>query len=395
MCLLAALLCLMSFSGFGRADEVKFTPSIAVKEEHNDNILYGSSDTFKDSYTTISPGLSFLEKTERLDVNLSGRADRRIYSRYSEFNATDQFYDGKVGYSLTERLGVTGKAAYSKDSRPDRDLETTGLTYTGVTRYRQNYGFGVNYLLSEILAGTFQYNYLNDTYDDSRYTDLEAHMFNMGVVHDLSYFMQKTQARMNAGYARYNMPDFRVDNYEWTGGVYRALDEKWNLLLDAGLRYTTSRYTFTETTSSPPYYVSKYDNNQDWGGVGQLALMYKGLKNSGELRIKHDIMPASGRSGASERTEFLFGVNRRLTYEFRCAINGGYFINKSRAGQYSVQEIDENSIWISPGLIYDYSKDVSFSVSYTYNKTRYNVSKTDAERNLFQVRYRIQHDLFN
>jgi hypothetical protein len=92
---------------------------------------------------------------------------------------------------VTERLGITGKAAYSKDSRPDRDLETTGLTYTGVTRYRQAYGFGVNYLLSEILLGTFQYDYLNDTYDDPRYTDLEAHAFNMGVVHDLSYFARR------------------------------------------------------------------------------------------------------------------------------------------------------------------------------------------------------------
>jgi len=264
-----------------------------------------------------------------------------------------------------------------------------------VTRYRQSYGFGVNYLLSEILLGTFEYNYLNDTYDDPRYSDMEAHVFNAGVVHDLSYFMQKTQVRMNVGYARYNIPSFRVDNYEWTAGVYRALDEKWNLLLDAGLRYTSSRYTFTEATSSPPYYVSKYDNSQDWGGVGQLALTYKGLKNSGEARIKHDIMPASGQSGTSERTEFLLGMNVRLNYEFSCALNGGYFINRSKAGQYSVQKIDQDSIWISPGLIYNYSKDVSFNLSYTYNKTRYNISGTDAERNLFQVRYRFQHDLFN
>jgi len=381
--------------GSGRADEVKLTPSVAIKEEYNDNILYAASGAFRDFFTTVSPGLSFLEKTERLTVDLSGRADRRVYSKYSEFNATDQFYNGKGGYSVTERLGITGKAAYSKDSRPDRDLETTGLTYTGVTRYRQAYGFGANYLLSEILLGTFQYDYLNDTYDDPRYTDLEAHSFNMGVVHDLSYFVQKTQARMNVGYARYNIPNFRVDNYEWTTGVNRALDEKWNLLMDAGLRYTTSRFTFADPTSSPPYYVYRYDSNKDWGGVGQLALTYKGLKNSGELRAKHDIMPASGASGTSERTAFQGSVNMRLTYEFSCTLNGGYFINRSRAGQYSVREIDEDSVWISPGLVYNYSKDVSFNLSYTYNKSRYNTSRTDAERNLFLVRYRIQHDLFD
>ncbi len=394
-CFLVIILCAVSFPGIGRADEIKLTPSVAVKEEYNDNILYGSSETQKDFYTTFSPGLTFLEKTERLQMDLSGRAERRIYSKYSELNATDQFYNGSGQYSLTERLGITGRAEYSQDSRPDRDLETTGLAFTGVTRYRQSYGFGSNYLLSEILLATFSYDYSNDTYNDPRYSDMEAHVFGMGVVHDLNYFMQKTQARTNIKYARYNIPNLRLDNYEWTAGINRALDEKWNLLIDVGLRYTDSSFTYAEFIPIPPFYTNRYENNQDWGAVGQLALTYKGLKNSGDVRINHDIMPASGQSGTTERTSFLFNLTTRLTYEFRCALSGGYFMNKSQAGQYSVQQIDETSIWISPDLIYEYSKDVSFSFSYSYNKTYYHITNTDAERNVFQIRYKIQHDLFH
>jgi uncharacterized protein (PEP-CTERM system associated) len=150
MCFAIILVCTLPFPGVSRADEVRLTPSIEAKEQYNDNILFASSETYKDFYTTLIPGLTFLEKTERLQVDLSGRAERRVYSKYSEFNATDQFYTGSGRYSLTERLGITGKAEYSQDSRPDRDLETTGLAYTGVTRYRQGYGFGSNYLLSEI-----------------------------------------------------------------------------------------------------------------------------------------------------------------------------------------------------------------------------------------------------
>jgi long-subunit fatty acid transport protein len=219
-------------------------------------------------------------------------------------------------------------------------------------------------------------------------------VFGLGVVHDLNYFMRKTQARTNIKYARYNIPTLRLDNYEWTVGINRALDEKWNLLVDAGVRYTDSSFTYAEFIPIPPFFANKYDTNQDWGGVGQLALTYKGLKNSGDIRINHDIMPASGQSGTTERTSFLFNLTTRLTYEFRCVLSGGYFINKSQAGQYSVQQIDEDSIWISPNLVYEYSKDVSLSFSYSYNKTYYHITSTDAERNVFQIRYKIQHDLF-
>jgi uncharacterized protein (PEP-CTERM system associated) len=97
------------FPCLSQADEVKLTPFLAAKEEYNDNILYAPSETYKDFFTMISPGLNFLQKTERLKVDLSGRADRRVYSRYSEFNATDQFYNGTGSYSLTERLGLTAK----------------------------------------------------------------------------------------------------------------------------------------------------------------------------------------------------------------------------------------------------------------------------------------------
>jgi hypothetical protein len=69
-------------------------------------------------------------------------------------------------------------------------------------------------------------------------------------------------------------------------------------------------------------------------------------------------------------------------------------MNKSQAGQYSVQKIDEASIWISPNLVYEYSKDVSLGFSYIFNQTHSYISGRDSERNVFQIRYKIQHDLF-
>jgi hypothetical protein len=50
------------------ADEFKLTPSLAVKEEYNDNILYSTTNTQKGFITTLSPGLALTERTERMDL---------------------------------------------------------------------------------------------------------------------------------------------------------------------------------------------------------------------------------------------------------------------------------------------------------------------------------------
>ena len=53
------------------ADEFKLIPSIGIREEYNDNIFYSSNDTVDDFITTIRLGLELIERTERLDLNLS------------------------------------------------------------------------------------------------------------------------------------------------------------------------------------------------------------------------------------------------------------------------------------------------------------------------------------
>ena len=53
------------------ADDFKLIPSLAVREEYNDNIFGSVSDTVDDFITTISPGLELVERTERLDLGLS------------------------------------------------------------------------------------------------------------------------------------------------------------------------------------------------------------------------------------------------------------------------------------------------------------------------------------
>jgi hypothetical protein len=384
----------VGIAGNAYPDEFKLTPSLSVKEEYNDNILYTQTDTQKDFIATISPGLVLTDRTERMNIFLSGRIDQRLYSKYSDLNATDQYYEGTGKYAFSPKFNLSGKVLYSRDSLPDRDFETTGLSLTNVKRKRQNYTLSGDYLLSEKTMTTFSSDYQNDVYDNLSRSDLEANTFNLGFIRDLGGFLESTKARMNMDYAKYNMPGMKVDNYEATLGIDRALNEKWNLLFDGGTRYTKSEFETTEFVLVPPFFIERTEKNSGWGFVGQFALTYKGERDNGNLSVVHDISPASGYSGTTERTSIAFSVSRRFAYELYGTLSGGYYINKSNAGEFSTQKIDENMMRISPGIRYEFDKDKAIEASYTYNKTRYNVSNTEAQRNIFFIRFRAQHHLF-
>ena len=67
------------------ADEFKLIPSIAVRGEYNDNIFYTADDTEDDFITTISAGLELIERTERVDLNLSALVSPFFYDDYNDF----------------------------------------------------------------------------------------------------------------------------------------------------------------------------------------------------------------------------------------------------------------------------------------------------------------------
>lgn len=385
-------------------DEFKLTPSLAVKEEYNDNIRYTSTNTDKDFISTISPGLVLTNRTERTAFSLLGRLDHRLYSSNRDLEDTDQYYEVSGEHALTERFNLSGKALYTKDSRPDRDFETTGLALVNVKRERQSYTASGYYLLSERFMTTFGYNYLKDTYDSPTYTGLEANSYNLGFVRDLTGFLESTKARMNIGYAKYNynVSGLKIDNYEATIGVEHPLNEKWSLLFDGGGRYTQSRYKLTEyvlVPIIPPYFyeidvVERMKKNNDWGVIGTLTLSFKGPRDNGTISAVYDLLPAAGRSGTAQRSSFVFNLSRRFTYELYGTLSGGYYLNRSHQGEFSTQEIDESTMRISPGIRYQFDKDKMIEAVYTYNRSKYNVDNTKAERNVFMVRFKIQHDLF-
>ncbi|OPY73587.1 MAG: hypothetical protein A4E63_00950 [Syntrophorhabdus sp. PtaU1.Bin050] len=365
-----------------------------MKEDYNDNVLYSVDNVQHDFLTTVSPGLTFLNRTERMGLTVTGRLDHRIYSKDTELNATDQTFQGDFRYVPDPRNTFTAKAGYVQDSSPDRDFETTGLPLTTLKRHRQTYGASWDYVFTETAMVSLSYDYGNDTYEGDSYSDLESHSAGIIFIRDLSYFAKPTKGRLHFGYGRYLQSGLRTENYSSTLGFSRDLSEKWSVMLDAGARYTSSRFKVYQYSPIPPFPLQSDDEkNRDWGGVGALALSYKGERMTGELSLSYDLAPASGRSGTAERTSVTLNINRRFTYELGGGVSAGYYKNRSGEGDFSTSSIDEESFRVSPGLRYEFNNDARLEASYDFSKTWYHVEHRQVERNLISLRFYIQRDL--
>jgi len=382
------LVALISVSpNFGNADEFKLTPSVGVKGEFNDNLFFSTSDEIDDFITTIFGGLALLERTERLDLDLSARLDGVMYADNDELDDVDQFYSGRIGYRVTERLRLGADAGYSVDHRPDRDIETTGIVLGPVKRKRWRGGVSGNLTFSEKSIGYLGFNVEDDEFDDDERVDYTFYTANLGYTHDLSKILPRVIGRINAGYNYYNTDDTDIENIYATVGFSRAITELFNLLVDVGYRYSASEFKVATIIPTPPFLITTTtDTEYDSGFNGRIVLGYAGELIRADISASQRLEPASGRNGTADRTSFVFNVRKRFAEKFSASLYATYYLNKADAGKMAREDIDEETVSIRPGLSYEIIDNLVLTASYTFTRVEYKINDTEAKRNRVYLR---------
>jgi predicted porin len=382
-------------------NEFRLVPSIFVREEYNDNVFFVANDIKRDFVTTISPGLEMVNNTDRLETNLMARLSRIDYADNRESSATDQLYNGKFRYHATPLFNISAEGGYVRDSRPDRDILTSGIILSTVPRNRYSASLSADYQFSEKTALGVSYAFGRDDYGSTRYTDDVSHDVNAGLVYDLGQYFQRVKGRINLGYSDYIFPDSRIDSVMGTVGFSRDFSEKGSIQIDGGIRHTWSEFSVLEYEyitiwglHIPFGTIMVPEKNDGWGWVADVSLNYKGELGNGSLTYSRDITPASGLNGAVERNAFMLSTQYRMTYEISILFSAGYYTNKSDAGQFSTQVSDERTIRVSPGVRYEFSKNIYLESSYDYTAVDYLESNTSANRNLLSIRLYIQHPIW-
>ena len=358
----------------GWANEFVVTPSIAISEKYNDNIsLADKNETHeRDWITTVSPGLLLTNRVGRFDMTFSGRLDGNYYAKRDDLSNWDHFYDGRIHYQATDRLGLSVRGGYSITYSEDRDIEVSGLVQPSGRQDRASVGATIDYLLDSLTTAALSYNYDNTRYDQQGEDDYWGQTAGLSFSRELS---PSTKGRLNFGYSNTHYTDSTTDSYKGTLGFSKDFSEKWSILCDVGAH-------FTQTTFS-----------DEWGATGQLAISYKDNYNTGSFSVSKDVLPSTGRSGSgsTDRTALMLNFRRQFTQDFSGFLQGGYYWNKSDAGQYSREEIDDRTATGSVGLRYSFTRDMYLEASYRYTRVEHDQTDTYAEQNLVLIRFYLQH----
>ncbi len=381
---------LFCFSGYpAAADQRELIVTLGAREEYNDNIFFTFEDEVDDFITSLSGGLKFNNLTERSTLRLSGILERLIYARENDLDATDQYYSGYFGYKITPRFNIAAEAAYTMDSRPDRDIAATGLLLSTVPRQIQTYGGSADYALTETTTAGAFYRYTKQNFKPrsnvNSFDDYNANRAGLGFTRQLDQYLTNTLGRLNFGYNYFSYPESGTDNvvYSGTVGLERELTELWRVIIDLG----------------PAYYESKFNTvdgdvtNRGWSGTGLITLSYRGEYTVTNFRLFHGIEPATGRDGSAQRTSAVFDVLYRFAERGRVGLLAGYYINKADAGDLARRDIDEDTINLRPRLIFDITDKLYLEAAYTYSRIKDKVFDDNRSRNLVWLQLRFDYPI--
>jgi hypothetical protein len=379
-CVCLALLCSLTAA----ADERKFTTVLSAGEKYNDNIFYSYDDEIDDYITEISGTLRFLNRTERTGLNLSARLHYSDYAEEDDLNGTDQYYNAGVSYDLTPRLNGSLDAAYSRDSQPDRDIDSTGLVLGTDDRDRQKYGGALQYQFSEIttLGGSYRFN--REDFADSEVDDFDYQQATLFLNRRLDRYWDNTTGRLYFNYATYDYYSADIDYYSGTVGLLWEITEVWYVLCDVGTRYTESTLDVSGVV---------VEENNGWGWVGSVQLKYHGEYAAVGMSLSHDIGTASGFSGPVERTSAEVDMSYRFVERLRTGVGCGYYLNKADAGDLMLTATDEMTLRVRPFMRWGFTDHLALEASYAFYYLDDNIVDKSLTRNVYLLKVEFDYDI--
>jgi hypothetical protein len=364
--------------------DFRLLPSLSAREEYNSNLFFTRENREDSWVTTVIPGLEAAGKTERLDAALSGNLRWLRYNADPSLDAKEYAARGRLGYRFTPEFRVAGAGEYRKESRPDRHFEEAGLLDSSKD-YRQDYTFLTEWAVTEKAAATMSYAFERLDYPALPQRNSTNHSVDLGVAYNLKRFSEETRGRVNLGFSRGIYEGLTINNSTLSFGVSRAVHELWSVVANVGGRYTKSEF-------DAPGGMQE-DGSTGW--VADASIVYTGERSYGSFTFFHDVAPAYGFGGATLRTAAVLNLRRRFLYSLSGTLATGYYWNKSLAGQFSTQAIEEQSARLRPGLRWEATKNIALDAAYQYTWLKNELTGGKAVQNVFYAGATLSYPFFD
>lgn len=365
-----------------RADIHDVVPSLAVRQEFNDNVFLSVFNPRSDFITTVSPALSLVRRDERLNGSLSLGANYLHYWRTDELDGTDLFGQAALSYRTTPLVTLTLGGGYLSDSRPDRIDEAGFAVTAGSEKYNGQTGFSWQVNERDTLGGS--YSYVREEFDNGLLLPTTTHGVSLNFTHDVGRYIPRTKVGTSVQFTRNDVTTSTVDNYSASLTLTRSLHEAWTVSANLGGRYTHAAYRVGGGER----------RNDDTGIIGSLNLAYGGDLTNGSLAFVHDLTTSTGRASVTERTGVTAQLGTRFTEELSGRMSAGWFYNRSDADQFAAAAVDETTYQVNGTLSYALNRFLDLSGTYQYKRVLYGVPNLDTTQNMVTLGLSARYPLF-
>jgi hypothetical protein len=334
-------LMLLAFTVRALAAEVTLVPTLAVRAEMDDNVLFSRVAPISDYVGVATPGVSADYRTERGYANAKVEADFLRYAQEQSLDRSNQRIAAGFGYAVTELLQASGRAAYINDTSLETQLQETGIVTLRQEVERYSLGAGLTYRLSPRTDAGMDLSYQSVNYDGPSldYEDYRlSFQYNYLLGNGTSVFT------VQPSYERYTSEASDVSNYGLSFGLAHALTETWSVKAFLGVRYTQTDYRFVQQEvvfdpsllpSFPFRTVFREVNVTDsnWAGVADVSVRKTGEIYQFSLGYIHDLSYSS--SGDPLELHRVYGsYSRSITTRLGFTLAASVYESKSD-GQFS------------------------------------------------------------
>lgn len=347
-------------------DDFTLIPSISLEQIFKNNVLLepSSGENVNDAVTTVLSTIRMHERTERLDLGVSGGLSRFLYRDNTGFDSTDKSASSSLSYHLSEISDLSLSADYRDDSQPDRDITQTGLVLDTSERILSQYNFTWGQALSEKTSWQANLSRNEETYKNPKYIDNSTNSINLTLSRNIEDLLENSSVSIEGGFQRVTFSN-SIEDHADTSSLYMGMNKNLSQTLSA-----QASFGFQSTISTFGAGFMPTLHERDNGMVGQFLLRDTGEYGERSLTIAQNIGVNSGYSGLTNRTSVVFNVNRRFTEELSASLSCDYFRNKISNSNVSTTNYDVQTFTITPGLSYRFSESWQATAKYEYTRIR-------------------------
>ena len=359
------LLCLFFAPFPAMAQDITLVPSLDIRGEYDDNVLFERTNEIDDYLATISPALTLDYATELLNLESKIGVDFLRYVDQTELNTENQRYELNGGYRLTERWALSGDFSYIKDTTLESELEETGVVNVRQDRHRYNAGGGLSYQVSELSDMNINHIHTKTDYDFVGNVDYDRDAITLSYNRHLK--SERDIFTVQPSYFNSDSEVSEVDNYGLSFGWSHLFSETLHLEIFLGGRYT-------ELSSKEEDHTDR-----NWGGTADISLRKTGEVSSTLIGYRRDL-GTSAFGGPIEVDRIYCDLRRRVIVRLAVGFRGNLYFTRSVG---TFDDEDSRYFEVIPFLDYQITENHTLQLAYSYSR--------EEDRNLTEDRERERH----